>query len=196
MAKVDPRVLSALRLSVEAHADQLRKDGRTPYVVHPIGVMRRLSTELGVVDPDLLAAALLHDVLEDTEVPPERIREELNPRVLRHVEELTLPEDAHGPSVATATKTRHLVEALRTVSWESVAIKLCDRWDNLSDAFAAPWSRSKTEGFFEQTEEMLRAVAERRRVAPEPPSWTEALDRGVRGVEDALREARARRAGA
>ncbi len=191
MAKLDPRVLRALQLAVEAHGQQLRKDGRTPYVVHPFGVMRKLSTHLGVTDHELLEAALLHDVLEDTDVPSEKIRQEFGERVLTHVLELTLPPDVHGPSVSTETKTRHLVDGLRHISWESVLIKLCDRWDNLTDARAARWSGEKLEGFLQQTEEMLTAVKERRAREPEPASLSQPLERGLEGLRRALAEVRA-----
>ena len=191
MAKLDPRVLRALQLAVKAHGQQLRKDGRTPYVVHPFGVMRKLSTHLGVTDHELLEAALLHDVLEDTDVASEKIRREFGERVLTHVLELTLPPDVHGPSVSTETKTRHLVDGLRHISWEGVLIKLCDRWDNLTDARAARWSGEKLEGFLQQTEEMLSAVKERRAHEPEPPSLSKPLERGLEGTRRALDEARA-----
>ncbi len=187
----DPRVVRAVHLAVEAHGGQLRKDGRTPYVVHPLAVLRRLSAQLRVTDPELLSAAALHDVLEDTEVPAERIEQELGGRVLAWVRELTLPPDVHGPGVPTAVKTQHLVAGLRSMSWEAVLVKLCDRWDNLEDTEAAPWTRRKMEEFFDQSASMLEALRDRRATSPEPASMTEAMDRGVEGVRTALTRGRA-----
>lgn len=187
----DPRVVRAIHLAVEAHGGQLRKDGRTPYVVHPLAVLRRLSAQLRVTDPELLSASVLHDVLEDTKMPAERIERELGEKVLEWVRELTLPPNVHGPGVPTALKTEHLVVGLRSMSWEAVLVKLCDRWDNLEDTEVAPWTRRKTEEFFDQSASMLEALRERRATSPEPTSMTEALDRGVDGVRTALTRGRA-----
>lgn len=189
--KVDPQVQAALLFAAKAHGDQIRKDGRTPYIVHPMGVMRLLSSRLGVTDPDLLQAALLHDVLEDTETTAEEVGRKFGPRVLAIVQDLTLPDDAHGPKVPTDVKTRHLVEALRRIPWESVLVKLCDRWDNLSDAGAALWTAEKTEGFCRQSELMLEAVRERRLRQPEAPSLTPALESALEGVQQVIGSARA-----
>ena len=58
--------LSALSIAEKAHAGQFRKDGTTPYIEHPMKVASFLYT-LGIRDDDILAVALLHDVLEDTQ---------------------------------------------------------------------------------------------------------------------------------
>jgi guanosine-3',5'-bis(diphosphate) 3'-pyrophosphohydrolase len=47
--------------------NQRRKNhARTPYINHPLAVARVLTEEGGVKDPEILAAAILHDTLEDT----------------------------------------------------------------------------------------------------------------------------------
>ena len=187
-----PLLTRALAFAVEAHAGQLRKDGRTPYVVHPGGVLRLLSTHLGVEDPEVLVAAALHDVLEDTPTAPQAIRSAFGPRVLGWVEELTLPPEVHGPRVATEVKTRHLVAALGGMSWEAVLVKLCDRTDNLSDVAAAPWPAEKVRGCRLQSPERLRAVEERRKGTGEPPALTSPLHAGMARLEDAILEAKRR----
>ncbi len=57
--------LKALSVAEEAHKGQLRKDGVTPYIEHPMKVASLLYT-LGIRDDEILAVALLHDVIEDT----------------------------------------------------------------------------------------------------------------------------------
>lgn len=61
-----PTIDRALAVAALCHAGQTRKDGPTPYIAHPVAVAMIVSdfTE----DQDVMAAALLHDVLED--VPP------------------------------------------------------------------------------------------------------------------------------
>lgn len=58
-------VLKALAIAEEAHEGVLRKDGQTPYIEHPTKVAAMLY-DLGCRDEVILAAAILHDVVEDT----------------------------------------------------------------------------------------------------------------------------------
>ena len=51
-----------------AHAGQVRKDGRTPYVAHCFRVTMTVRDVFGCTDPVCLCAALLHDTIEDTGV--------------------------------------------------------------------------------------------------------------------------------
>ncbi|MBP7693369.1 MAG: bifunctional (p)ppGpp synthetase/guanosine-3',5'-bis(diphosphate) 3'-pyrophosphohydrolase, partial [Anaerolineales bacterium] len=76
---------AALRFAARAHARQMRKGTDVPYIVHPVGVMLAL-LEAGEADPELLAAALLHDTVEDTETPLELLRAQFGARVAEIVE--------------------------------------------------------------------------------------------------------------
>jgi len=60
------RVVDAIAFAADAHRDQRRKDeALTPYINHPVALVRVLAVEAGVEDPDVLCAAALHDYLED-----------------------------------------------------------------------------------------------------------------------------------
>ncbi|VDN28849.1 unnamed protein product [Gongylonema pulchrum] len=60
-------VIKACSFAAERHRKQRRKDAeQTPYINHPIGVANILINEAGVTDSAVIAAALLHDTLEDT----------------------------------------------------------------------------------------------------------------------------------
>ena len=187
MTPTDPLVVEAMSFAVRAHGSQTRKDGRTPYAVHPVAVLRLLVTHLNVTRPEILATAALHDVLEDTPTPPEAIEEAFGPLVLRWVRSLTLPPEAHGEGVPFAAKTRYLLEELETQPWEAVLVKVCDRWDNLTDMGAAPWNPARREGFRQQTAQWMEAVERRRSLSPEPPELREPLAQGLEGLRDALR---------
>lgn len=64
-------VINAAReLAYSAHAGQTRRDGFTPYILHPFEVTERLVGE----PPEVLAAAWLHDTLEDTHLTREDLR--------------------------------------------------------------------------------------------------------------------------
>ncbi|MFZ0830951.1 MAG: HD domain-containing protein [Thermoplasmata archaeon] len=165
----EPRVIDAIRFAAEAHRGQSRKDGRTPYIVHPVAVLRRLSSDLGVADADLLCAAVLHDVIEDTTVTREALEMRFGDRVARWVQELTVPAALHGPTVPDERKTAELVAAVGRISWEAVLIKLCDRFDNLHDMANARWSPEKRDSYRDQTRQILQAL-DRRWAAEAPPS--------------------------
>ena len=62
-----PRTKAALRLACEAHRNQLDKSG-LPYILHPFHVAEQMSSE------DAVCVALLHDVMEDSDVSAEQIR--------------------------------------------------------------------------------------------------------------------------
>jgi guanosine-3',5'-bis(diphosphate) 3'-pyrophosphohydrolase len=171
-------------MAVRAHASQLRKDRRTPYVVHPVGVLRILCTNFGITDPEILSAAVLHDILEDTPVTRAQLLARFGKRVVGLVEELTIPPEFHGPSVADSVKTRVLVAAMRDISWTAVLIKLADRLDNLSDMSSAAWNPEKRRAYRSQTRAMVEALTQRWRKAP-PPA---ALAGSLRKARAAVRE--------
>lgn len=62
----DPLVQRAMLFARDAHAGQFRKKSKLPYITHPIGVAKLVSQ--ATEDPLSIAAALLHDVVEDTAV--------------------------------------------------------------------------------------------------------------------------------
>jgi (p)ppGpp synthase/HD superfamily hydrolase len=68
-------VLRATQFAAQKHKDQRRKDVKaTPYINHPINLAEVLHTDGGVHDPIVIAAALLHDTIEDTETTYDELR--------------------------------------------------------------------------------------------------------------------------
>ena len=61
-------LIDAILYAASSHAGQLRKDCVTPYINHPIEVMHLLVYTGGIEDHEILMAAVLHDVIEDTSV--------------------------------------------------------------------------------------------------------------------------------
>ena len=70
----------AAALAADAHAGQSRRQG-TPYFSHPARVALTVAVLFGCNDPDVLAAALLHDVIEDTTIDFDDLLESFGPRV-------------------------------------------------------------------------------------------------------------------
>src|SRR5579883_1230931 len=82
-------VTRALRFAAEKHRHQRRKDKRTPYINHPLEVVELLAGVGRVSDPEILAAAALHDTVEDTNTEPSEISEHFGAHVLSLVLECT-----------------------------------------------------------------------------------------------------------
>lgn len=69
----------AIKFSVEIHSGQVRKLSKTPYILHPLEVMAIVGTM--TADPEVLAAAVLHDTVEDTDATLQQIEEKFGKRV-------------------------------------------------------------------------------------------------------------------
>ena len=69
----------ALRFAIEKHSGQIRKKNNTPYILHPLEVVAIVGTMTN--DPETLAAAVLHDTVEDAGVTIEEIAEKFGKRV-------------------------------------------------------------------------------------------------------------------
>lgn len=80
-------IRKAFDTAVEAHKDQRRKSGEA-YIFHPIAVAKIVASEIGL-DATSIAAALLHDVVEDTKITLEEISNSFNPTIARIVDGLT-----------------------------------------------------------------------------------------------------------
>ncbi len=80
-------IRKAFDVAVEAHKDQRRKSGEA-YIFHPIAVAKIVASEIGL-GATSIAAALMHDVVEDTPTTVEDIEQMFNPKVAQLVEGLT-----------------------------------------------------------------------------------------------------------
>src|SRR5690554_3925619 len=80
-------IRQAFDVAVDAHKDQRRKSGEA-YIFHPIAVARIVASEIGL-DATSIAAALLHDVVEDTDYTVEDMRELFGENVAKIVDGLT-----------------------------------------------------------------------------------------------------------
>ena len=115
----------ALRICMEAHAGQVSKvDGTTPYYLHPVMVAMKLARH--DVPDEVLAAAFVHDVLEDTDYPEEKLREELGDDVVRLVKAVT-QDDA----LEWKEKKLKYIENVRSAEIGAKLIAAADKIHNL-----------------------------------------------------------------
>ncbi len=134
----DDKVLirKAFDLSVEAHASQRRKSGE-PYIYHPIAVAKIVADEIGL-GATSIAAALLHDVVEDTEYTIEDIEKMFGSVVAQIVNGLT--------KISSLKEKRDSIQAenykklLLTLSNDAraILIKIADRLHNMQTMDAMP----------------------------------------------------------
>ncbi|MEP7358450.1 MAG: HD domain-containing protein [Anaerolineales bacterium] len=123
-----PLVDAALIFAARAHRHQVRKGTDTPYIVHPVGVMLLLE-HAGETDPELLAAALLHDTLEDAGVTLDELAQRFGPRVAEIVLGCTEPD--HG-SASWEVRKQHTVASLRDAPRDVQLVAAADKLHNLT----------------------------------------------------------------
>lgn len=114
----------AIRIAAGAHFDQTRKGDGMIYITHPIAVALKLAKH-GFSDT-VIAAALVHDVLEDTDYPVDRLRKELGNKVFKIVKALT-----NDKSLEWEEKKLKYIETVRKGPEESKAIAVADKIHNL-----------------------------------------------------------------
>jgi guanosine-3',5'-bis(diphosphate) 3'-pyrophosphohydrolase len=157
MARGIRLVLEAADFAAERHRGQTRKGAdAAPYINHPLEVSRVLCEEGGVTDPELIAAALLHDTIEDTPTVYDDLAERFGERVAGLVVELTddkrLPKQArkleqvrHAPGLSPGAKL----------------VKLADKLCNLREIIESPpasWSAARRADYFTWSKEVVDGV--------------------------------------
>lgn len=148
---------SAIAFAATAHAGQVRKWSRVPYIVHPLDVMKiLLETAKDDVTEEMMIAAVLHDVVEDTIVTLPQIERRFGEEVANLVEELTDEfTKQRYQSLNRATRKDMERERLSRISKQGQSIKYADLISNTRDIVA------KEPGFahsYLREKEMLLAV--------------------------------------
>ena len=148
-------VIRAAMFAADRHRDQRRRGPQgAPYINHPIAVAECLVTA-GVEDPDVLAAALLHDTVEDTDTSPVEIKELFGPRVSSIVAEVT-----DNKKLSKAERKRRQIASASTKSYEAKLVKLSDKICNLRDLRDCPpnWSDVRIEAYHEFARDVYRGL--------------------------------------
>lgn len=146
------------------HKDQRRKDEEeTPYINHPLGVANILVQEGKVYDPLVIAAAMLHDTVEDTNTTFEELEEEFGETVTSIVREVT--DDKELPQME---RKRLQIENAPNRTFEAKLVTLADKLYNLRDIERGPpmgWSTERVNEYFK---------------------WAQAVVDGCRGINAVL----------
>lgn len=132
----DSRMIrQAYKLAVEAHKEQRRKSGE-PYILHPIAVAQICSEEIGL-GPTAIVCALLHDVVEDTDVTLDDIREQFSNKIAQIVDGLTKLDAAYNYESKQAENFKKVLSTLMD-DVRVVLIKMADRLHNMRTLGAMP----------------------------------------------------------
>ena len=140
MPSPDDIIFQAAAFAAHAHRHQLRKDDKTPYFSHPVRVCLVVSHVFGFHDPKMLAAALLHDTIEDTSTDYDNLIEHFGREVADWV--AALSKDSRLPN---DEREEAYCKQLSEADWQVKVIKLADQYDNLGDcAYLDARGRKKT----------------------------------------------------
>jgi guanosine-3',5'-bis(diphosphate) 3'-pyrophosphohydrolase len=159
-------VLRAARFAAWKHRDQRRKGrGHLPYINHPLDLAHVLWFEGGIEDPVVLAAALLHDTIEDTQTSLQELQGEFGPQIAEIVMEVT-----DEPSLDWRARKRLQISRARNASTAAKLVKLADKICNLRSLIASPpqgWSEERQRNYFD---------------------WSKAVIDQLRGINPALEQ--------
>lgn len=148
-------VMFAYRLSVLGHADQ-RRDAGGPFAIHPRRVALILAQELGIGDPEMLIASLLHDLIENANPKATWVMTWKSMRVVfgERVHNLvqTLTQECDEPAEQYFTR-------IVAAGADAQAIKLADRLDNVREL--SPWPPARQRDYIEETREFILPIADR-----------------------------------
>ena len=159
------RLLAALDYAAQHHRDQRRKGAdAAPYINHPIALLRILSVEAGIHDPDVLTAALLHDVIEDCSGRQQEfigqrraeIGKAFGKRVLALVEAVT-----DDKSLPKAQRKLAQVEHGPHLPHRARLVKLADKIANVRDIGRCPptdWDAARTVAYFDWSAAVVEAL--------------------------------------
>jgi GTP pyrophosphokinase len=130
--KGDKRLIRrAFEISVDAHKDMRRKSGE-PYILHPLAVARIVVEEIGLGVTSSICA-LLHDVVEDTEITLEDIEREFGEKFAKIIDGLTKISNVVDLKADTTVQAENFRKILLTLADDPrvILIKLADRLHNM-----------------------------------------------------------------
>jgi (p)ppGpp synthase/HD superfamily hydrolase len=161
----------AVAYARDHHGDQRRPTG-APYLEHLLEALEVLVRGAGVTDPEILCAAVLHDVVEDTYAVVDDVRAAFGSRVAELVRWVTIPEP--GPGQDKAGVKLDYLRGLRHAPRDAILVKLADRASNAQTLRNLPEARRRD--YYAQTVEYIVPLA-----AAEPwfagwySAWAEAF---------------------
>ncbi|MFA7615600.1 MAG: bifunctional (p)ppGpp synthetase/guanosine-3',5'-bis(diphosphate) 3'-pyrophosphohydrolase [Moheibacter sp.] len=130
LTKEDKKLIRrAFDLAAEAHKDQRRKTGE-PYIFHPIAVAKIVANEIGL-GATSIAAALLHDVVEDTNYTLDDIKELFGEKIAKIIDGLTKISILNRQDVSIQSENYKKLLLTLSEDVRVILIKIADRLHNM-----------------------------------------------------------------
>jgi guanosine-3',5'-bis(diphosphate) 3'-pyrophosphohydrolase len=150
-------ILKAASFAADKHRGQLRKEAEsTAYINHPLQVARILAEDGAVSDPEIIAAALLHDTIEEAHTTESELAAHFGVRVASIVAEVT-----DDKSIVKEERKRLQVVNAPHKSPGAALVKLADKTSNVRDVGARPaagWSEERRLGYLEWAKKVVDAL--------------------------------------
>ena len=146
-------VLKATQFAALKHCDQRRKDGKTPYIIHPISVAMILAEIGSIEDLEILSAALLHDTLEDTDTSAHELDKIFGSRVRIIVEELT-----DNDMLTFSQRKQMQIDNAPYLSKDATLVRIADKISNVSDVIENPpaeWNQKRCNKYVDWAEAVM-----------------------------------------
>jgi GTP diphosphokinase / guanosine-3',5'-bis(diphosphate) 3'-diphosphatase len=159
------RIVRAASYAARRHRDQRRKGAdASPYINHPLELASLLA-ERGTDDPDVLTAALLHDVVEDTcdwENPGdvESTYAEIEQNFGRAVREIVV-EVTDDKRLGKSMRKERQIEHAAQLSFQAKLVKLADKICNVRDVATSPptgWSLERRREYFDWAKQVVDQI--------------------------------------
>ncbi len=139
-------IIAAANFAAIKHQDQRRKGiDASPYINHPLAVANLLANEAGITDTATLCAAILHDILEDTNTTADEMRAVFGNEIADIVQELT-----DDRSLDKINRKQRQVDTAGTKSFKAQCVKIADKTSNLRDIANHPptnWSDGRKQEY-------------------------------------------------
>jgi len=145
-------VAKAVEFATRWHGDQRRPTG-APYTEHLLEALEILVRGAGVTDPQILSAAVLHDVVEDTTATLDDVRSVFGDRVAELVGWVTIPDKGADKKAAKET----YLKGLSAAPDDAIVVKLADRASNVQTLRNLPLARQRE--YYAQTVAYIMPLA-------------------------------------
>jgi GTP diphosphokinase / guanosine-3',5'-bis(diphosphate) 3'-diphosphatase len=146
--------IDTLKFASDKHMAQRRKGcDLIPYINHPIKVVQLLYNVGKETDVELLSAAVLHDVLEDTCTSEQELRQLFGDRICNLVLEVT-----DDMTMTYEERKRYQIKKAPGLTDDAKKIKIADKISNIQDILTLPltWSTRRKKQYFEWSERVIQ----------------------------------------
>lgn len=164
MATHFPRLQKAILYSAQQHQGQDREgEAPLPYFAHPVEVLLNLRYVGKCTDEDMLCAAALHDVIEESGADLKEIEKLCGARTAALVRELTRREPTEAETKGMSKeevwqlRAQMLLDEIAKMSADAQQIKLADRLSNVVEAYRTKQEK-KLDRYLWQTRRILEIV--------------------------------------